>query len=415
MTTGGTGIPRLQELSYLEVVALAVGEGATFEEVRRRMVEHMVSIGDASPGAATPGLYRSALANPKRYVLNVTEALKELMRLGLVAKATLPSSASSAHAYRATTFALTTVGDAWVHELRNDRRQAYDRLCGFLLEHHPQFQGFLRIVGALPTSNSDRFVVPLIRWGDIPVPRTRDSYLQALADWVAVGTAADDLGWHASRDELSTALRAYMDAMTARAQSRDRTDAFPRNQDFVRACEEAIVKFAFGVAGTPIDYISVEILRRWTRTLGLANFSYHTPGPSALRFWATATIERNEQGTLQIKRRVGEAVRQNVAKRLAEAYERVRRSDNAGSVWVPIYRVRAAVCWPLRIADSEFDAALIEILRGDRSGSLGYGVNLDQSSYGSIPPTERPLVVTTNGGTRIYKSLALVPGPLEHK
>lgn len=168
-----------------------------------------------------------------------------------------------------------------------------------------------------------------------------------------------------------------------------------------------MVKFAFGRAGTPIDYISMEILRRWTRTLALVNFSYHAPGPQALRLWPTATVAFQD-GRLDVQRRVGPAWRDAVPKALHAAFERLRRSEPTGSLWVPIYRVRAAVCWELRIPDSEFDAAVLELLRSERGADLAFRVNLDQSSYGSVPPSERALVVNTRNGPRIFQSLSLV-------
>src|SRR5205807_1711701 len=84
VTTGGSGIPRLQELSYLEVVARGVGDGFTFEDIRKRLVEHMATLGETTPGTGNTAVHRNAVANPKRYVNNATEALKELMKLGLM-------------------------------------------------------------------------------------------------------------------------------------------------------------------------------------------------------------------------------------------------------------------------------------------------------------------------------------------
>lgn len=407
MTTGGGAIPRLQELSYLEVVALGVADGASFEELRRAMVNHMIAVGEASPGTGNIATFRNAISNPKRYVRNVTEALSEHMRLGLVEKATLPSSASSAHAYRSTTFALTVEGQVWVQQLRTDRRDAYDALCTGLLKHHPQFGGFLQAVGVLVPSANDALVIPLLRWGDTPKPRTRSGYIDHLAARVFEGVNAGKLGWTATETEVAEGVRAYTDAIVTRAVARERPDPFPRNRDFVNSCEEALVKLAFGRAGFPLDYISMAILRRWTRTLALVNFSYHAPGPNALRLWPTASITLREAEPA-IQRRVGPAYRDQVLEALRDAYQLARRNDPTGSAWVPIYRVRAALCWSLRIPDSEFDVAILEFLRNERGQHLPYGVSLDQASYGSIPPSERPLVVTAPSGTRVFKSLSLV-------
>ena len=66
MTTGGRGIPRLQELSYLEVAATAVSEEVPFEGIRRRMVDHMIKLGMENPGTGNIAAYKPAIDNPKR-------------------------------------------------------------------------------------------------------------------------------------------------------------------------------------------------------------------------------------------------------------------------------------------------------------------------------------------------------------
>ena len=60
---------------------------------------------------------------------------------------------------------------------------------------------------------------------------------------------------------------------------------------FTQTCEEALVKLAFSQTGCSIDYISMEIARRWSRWLGLASFTYHAPGPYALRLWGTSNCQ----------------------------------------------------------------------------------------------------------------------------
>ena len=410
MTTGGGGIPRLQELSYLEVVAKAVDNGSSFDEIRRQMVDHMLTISLASPGTGNTAAYRNAKENPTRYVSNVSESLKELMRLGLVHKATLPSSSTSAHSHKLTTYSLTVEGDRWVKLLQKDRHRGYDVLCETLLRHHPQFSGFLQKIGAFDATTGQGLMIPLKRWGDVPKPRDRDRYIRALALHVSGELLTQDAGWEADHEEVLASVSSYVQGIVGRAASRQRRDPFVRNQDLVKACEQAAVKLAFTKVGVPLDYISMQILRRWTRTLGLVSFSYHAPGGYALRFWPTADLRQSKEG-LQIERRVGGPWRDRIIDRLRIAYERVRRLDRSGSPWVPIYRVRAAVCSELQVSDSEFDIALLEFLRKERGNSLPYGINLDQASSGSIPPSERPLVVATPSATRVFQSITLVPRP----
>ena len=50
----------------------------------------MAALGEMSTGTGNTALHQNASVNPKRYVRNVTEALKELMKLGLLERA-IPS------------------------------------------------------------------------------------------------------------------------------------------------------------------------------------------------------------------------------------------------------------------------------------------------------------------------------------
>lgn len=408
MTTGGAGIPRLQELSYLEVSAQAVAANANFENIRQQLVAHMEASGELAQGTGNTAIRRSATDNPKRYVRNVAEALKELMKLGFLEKAILPSSGDSAYAHKNSTYTLTRDGEQWVKLLAADRRAGYDDLADRLIRRHPQFDAFMRAIGLFGDESRSSFTIPLIRWGDVPQPRSRERYISHLADYAAHGVRSTECGWTASSAEISHAVSAYVAEIANRAAGRDKPDPFARNQAFVTACEEAMIKLSFGRTGTPVDSISIEILRRWTGTLALANFSYHVPGPRALRFWPTASALFSEAGRVGFDRHVGEKYRARVPNALRTAFDRIRRDDSAGSLWIPIFRIRAAVCWELRIPDSEFDAAVLEMLRGERGADLPYRINLDQSSYGSMPPTERPMIIATRNGPRVFRSLSLV-------
>jgi hypothetical protein len=401
MTTGGRGIPRLQELSYLEVAATAVFDEVPFEGIRRLMVDHMIQLGLANPGTGNIAAYKPAIDNPKRYVRNVSEALKELMRLGLVVRDNLPATASSAAAFRDVQYQLTEDGRAWVERMQSDRAGAYDRLMNMLALAHPQFVGYLKIV-------ANGFAVPTARWTEVQGNPTRDRYITHLSRKAAALLDSGELGWTATEQEIEGVLRTYTGEISARAEARERPDPFARNQDFVGACEEALVKYAFQRAGTPIDYISHEILRRWTKTLGLANFSYHVPGTSLLRFWATADLELAD-GDIKADRRVGPEWRHRVLAGLGEGFERTKAETGGRSLWVPIYKLRAAVCSKLRISDREFDTALLEMLAGVTGRDLPYRINPDPAMYGSVPPSARPLIAPTRSGSSTYHSISLVP------
>ena len=401
---GGRSIPRLQELSFLEVAARGVSAGSTFEEIRRQLVAHMIELRRNQPGTGNTATFQLAQQDPKRYVSNATESLKELMRLGLVVPATLPSSARAARGYKNSTFALTEPGQGWARILEADLRHAYDELLRMLWRTHPQFEGFLRTISVNPAG----LVVPLAQWGQLPLPRTHERYIEFLTERVAAAVETEGLGWSATAGEVRTEITSYIEGIRQSAQDRNRPDPHLRNQGFVRDCEEALVKFAFRQTGLSLDYISQEILRRWTKVLGVASFSYHVPGSSALRMWPTATFDVRGD-LIHIRRRTGTKQVARVVATLREAYEEVRKDNPSRSLWVPIYRVRAAACYRLLIPDTVFDRALIRLLRNDPDLDVPFGVNIDPAQYGNVPPTELPLQVETSRGVRNYYSMSLVP------
>ena len=398
----GARIPRLQELSFLTAAMRGVAEGVGFEQIRRNLIDHMIGMRLNSDATGNTAPFRIAKDDPGRYVSNVSEALKELMRLGLVVKATVPSSARAARNYAATTFAPTSEGVAWAQLLQDDLRSAYDHLLHLLWNTHPQFAAFLKEI------DGQGLVIPLLPWNQVPEPITRDRYLRLLPRWVSEHLEAAPSGWTASESEIGGSVGQYLTDRYEDARGRGRDEPYPKNRDFVSACEEALVKFAFARRGVAIDYISHQIVRRWTKELGVANYSYHVPGSNALRLWSTASIGESE-GRVAAERRIGPAMIERAIDRLAASYEEVRRENQTRALWVPIYRVRASVCWTLRTQDAVFDRALLQVLTGDHQKDLPFGINVDMSQYGNVPPTELPLRLPTKRGMQTYYAMSLVP------
>jgi len=401
---GDSGIPRLQELTFLQKALEAVVGGGTFEDVRTRLIDHMASRrqGDFELDAAE--FRRLARSDLARYASNATEALAELMRLGMVERVSLPSTRKALIAYRGRRFTATSKGVEWHDLLAASITTAYDDLLKVLWRQHSQFAGYLLLLsrGAL--------VVPTANWSDVHPALTgvegRGPYVVFLAKRVAQAVATATTGWSATQEEIEAAIREYLDARLKAAELRHASSPYPRNRDFVGACEEALVSFAFRRAGIPLDYISHEILRRWTKDLGVANFSYHVPDLPALRLWATADIAVVD-GLPDIKRRVGPELIEMAIGEIPAAYDQARRMERDTS-WVPIYRVRACLCARLRVGDGVFDEAFREFLAQARRGELPYSVNLEISEIGSIPPTERPFRLRdASGRETVYRSMNL--------
>src|SRR5262245_9942842 len=230
MTTVTAGVPRLQELSYLEVAIRALASGETFDVIRRRLLDHMVRLREEQPTSGNTAPLRIRPDNPQQYARNATDTLRELMRLQMVAKKGLPSSAKAAPAYRNTRFELTAFGSEWAQQLTNDPKKAYDELLNRLMEVHPQVTAYLHVL------ERGSFVVPLARWSDLPEPRGRKQFIALLAAHAAHVADAEHLGWPVSPDEVREAVTQYVDRIEQSAIARKRERPFSRNRDFINSC-----------------------------------------------------------------------------------------------------------------------------------------------------------------------------------
>lgn len=411
MSVGGVGIPRLQDLSYVEVGITQVAAGATFEQVRKALVARAAEINrDAdTEGSFDDRKWAATRANPTKHVHNTVDVLKELMRLGWLERHILPSGPKSAYLHAEATFDLTEAGKAWAALVADDRVAAYNALVGVLVNAHPQFETFLKVVGARPNSIGSHLTVPLLRW-DGALHSDEDAYLNALIDYAAAAASSGTVGWSADWQTIDAGVRGYVLRIRARLEAREKQQS---RKQFVNTCDEAITKVAFEAAGCPLDYVSMELLRRWTRFLGVANFSYYAQAPYALRLWATGTVTgRGERTT--ITRRVGPQIRREALEALWDTWQERRVGASAG-MYLPVWDLRAAVCWKLRISDDEFDRAVTEALAGVHA-DLPFRIHLDQASARATPASTRPLVLPTASGLRrVFNVVSILPTNLKEQ
>lgn len=405
MTAQGTAIPRLQDLSYFEVAMSQLLRGATFEEVRRSVVERARDLDREADldGSFDEMKWERTRNDITEHVNNAVDVLKEAMKFGWVQPAVLPSTPRSAYLHTGDVYELLPPGRRWAELVAQDRPAAYNELAGTLMDAHPQITGFLRAVGGRPDSSSASFTIPLLRW-DQERHRSEDEYLADLIRVATAASAAGTVGWQSDDAKITTSIRDYVERIRARRKARGKTQT---RKEFLNTCEEAVTKLAFSASGTTLDYISMELVRRWTRFLGVANFSYYAPGPYALRLWATGTVAGTGRD-VTITRTIGPATRRQALEVLLDVWNE-RRAGPQPSMYVPVWELRAAVCWRLRIADAEWDKAINELLHGEHD-DLRYQVHLDQASLGQIPGSTRPLVLPSSTGLRrIFNVMTIIP------
>ncbi|MEX0826146.1 MAG: hypothetical protein WD184_05290 [Acidimicrobiia bacterium] len=389
----------------------ALSRGATFGEVRIALVDWARDLERAADfeGSFSEKKWEGVRADATQYVHNVVDVLKEGVRLGWIEKPSqsLPSTPRSAYLHLADRFNLRPAGEQWVALLRANRRAAYDHLVGLLLDVHPQFEGFLRAVGAREDSTAPSMTVPLLRWDR---HEHEAVYLDNLISVTQAAVAAGSVGWSVPPSRIEESIRSYVTRIAQRREARGKPQT---RRGFLKTCEEAATKCAFAGAGVRLDYVSMELLRRWTKFLGLADFTYHAPEPYALRFWATSSVLSAGVGTA-IARRVGSEIRGGVLRATIEAWNE-RRSLPGAAMYAPVWELRAAVCWRMRISDTEWDKAISELVHGGHA-DVGYKIHLDRASLGAVPGSTRPLVIPTAAGQlRVYNVMTVVADQKEKK
>jgi hypothetical protein len=311
------------------------------------------------------------------------------MRIGLVERSPLPSTAKAAMSYAKTRFLLTGAGVEWMELLQEaGEPAALEALLKRLWAVHPQLAAYVRLLNRI-----DRFFVPTLAWSSVYPDGSgaegRDGYIQALIDRILTASNSGNTGWSATAEELRQAIATYTGRREAFAASRGRP-AYKRSRDFVRDCDEAVTVLALRKAGTAIDYISFEILRRWTQELLIANFSYWVPeSPSGLRAWGTAPLEETDSGPVFERRPPSADWIAAVERLLPEAFTAAVHEE-AGSSFASIWRVRAYVCVNLHVNNVVFEQALRDLQLRARRGELPFDLALEIATGGAIPPTERP-------------------------
>ena len=130
-TANGIGVPRLQELGFLEQALRVCAAGGTYAQTRQQLLSWTEARreGPASSGA-TWGRRKPGVGGRQepRFMDNATESLSELMRLGLLERSPLPTTAGALAAYRSRRYAPTDVGREWLAQLKDDPEAASEWL-----------------------------------------------------------------------------------------------------------------------------------------------------------------------------------------------------------------------------------------------------------------------------------------------
>ena len=381
----GYAVPRLPKLNYLDVVLREIDQRASFERIRQALLEYVRSAGEERSGSGVV----SRLHDEFSFWSPTQEALSELIRLGFVVQAQLPSSRRYVDAYRANTYKLTAEGAAAVEQLAKGpgvaRANFLDMLAIALSNAHPGFVELLKSVEEHPLCIPEYTIEKLDvlgHEGEMAVKVAEDAVTRMTEHW----PSSHEAPLHRDMsDWLNRALNRRFPEDSGRQ---------PSKGDIVDTVDDAVLGFAAYARQIKLDAISFNVCISWAAYLYILEESRYVENWNGRTVWATAAVQGHK-----ICRKGFRDIERNVVEGLKDGFKKVAESmpDARASGHLPIYRVRAQAAFAARVNLSLVDIILRRILSSQIDVPYEVQVSLGR---GMSPPRSEP--VFTHEGRRFF-------------
>ena len=378
-------VPRLPRLSHLEVVLIEASRGAPFERMRQALITSTRSSTDTLSGTGVV----SRLHDEYTYWSPTQEAISELVRLGWMVPAPVPSSRQYVDAYRASTYELTSMGEEIAQTLLASngaaRAKYMDTLTVSLAEAHPGFAELIAVVNLQP----------------ILIPEYTQERISALS---GTGNLTDNLAadaisrmvvhWPSQVEQpIEVGLAKWLDTALKRRFPRNRVRQ-PSQKDVLDTVDDAVLGFVVRARGINLDAISFNVCMSWASQLAVLEQSRYVEQWPGRTVWATAQVEET-----RINRRGFDEAEGQTLLEIRNGFRALLDSSvGRASGYVPIYRVRAQAAFAAKVNLRLVDMILERILSGNLNAPYEVKVALGR---GTPPPkSER---VFTHMGRRFFE------------
>jgi hypothetical protein len=374
-------IPKLDQVSYLFETLGLIREQVSFDGIRKYLIQMLP---EARRGRAT--------APEAMFWSNVRDSLRELMKLGLVEKAALPSTTNQLDAHRSRKFLLSEAGSEFLELERRDAWEFRDRFAQAMLIAHPYLRELYHLLG------SQELFFPRIQKSEIPgdveawrkgPPASLEGLTAFLGD--AIHQVMDKERRIAGVDDR---MRPYLISAWKRLDTRQKAHAL--SQAVVKTFNDVAIRVLLQVYGQRMDYVT---LRSAVELLSDLSAIWSTRSLRDRRGWTIwATSAATIPSSTGSRSPGDEALRGGVwFKRRTADHDVVRQALMTNFFSLPgrrggfalIHELRADVCHRMKIHGHDFDA----VLRRLHSQSLAdetYAINLDRGGADELPPSEEP-------------------------
>jgi hypothetical protein len=366
-------IPRINDLNYLFEGLYLISKNSSFEKIREGLIIVGEKRGQKEMGILRTGYgisRRLKFKNPHTYWTNARDVIYELMKLGLVAQKSVPRTRKAVDVHRESTYQLTELGLTLL-ELKKESDES--RFLGQFFEimyfSHPYLRIFL-------SKLSQREIF-------IPVYRLSDSIAKSKTK--TVDEIINDASlWFSQLNIDGGEIKKPSEELANYVKKKLIKKSKVNNDVIIKLVNDSVEQIILDSYGLKFDTVTFDQLVRLTTQFWVANNSYQVPNLNGLVVYPTAQIE-DLNGKLSVKRhRLSEYIHKVVAE-VENQFYRLNKS------FVPIYILRAAVCYKLKINDEVFDYTLIDL--HDKRIETDYAITFLRDVYGGIPPSAKPLII----------------------
>jgi len=379
-------IPKLDQVNYLFEALGLTAEQFTFDSIRKELIRMRPAYSESRNRISLNTFWS-----------NARDVLRELMRLGLVSRAALPSRSDQLDAHRARKFTLTAEGEQFLAlDVEEQSRLEFRyRFAQAMLIAHPYLRELHQLL------RSREFFFPRIQTSELP--GDADSWrekppepLRTVSVLVA-DSVREVLKLNIPLYDLESSMNLYLNAAWKRLdqeQKSQKSHLFAKA--VVKAVNDVIVRVLLQTYGMRMDYVT---FRSAVSLLSDLNVIWHTRSLAGRRGWTVwATSFAPVPSLTPTATPAAEALRgpvwfkpnsetDNVIKdQLIESFFSLH--DRRGG-FALIHVLRAEVCHRLSIHGSDFDRVLRK-LHAQTLVDSRYAVNLDRGGGDELPPSEEP-------------------------
>jgi hypothetical protein len=366
-------IPRLHrvvEHTRDQLIGIADGK-ASFEDGRLRYGETQKRLEREGRGRVTA----SRVPEHEKNWSPAKEALAELMKIGALKSARLPSARQFVDAYRSATFELTPEGGELAALARSNRGEFTDALAARLIAAHP----YLRRL--LVTLEDGPIVCPFVTEGDVQRGRDDKFGFEGWGRWGAERIAVD-----VDPERVKQIVAQHVKRRFGIARQEK-----PSNKAMSEVLTDAMAVAGFESRGITLDASTIKTLMRWGSDLLLYDQSRYVPDhPDANVVWLACDITTGPDGHPRTARRGFAQHGIDVAHALIRAYEQQTKALDTmlDRPYLPIHQVRAQAAFETNTMRALGDLVLTRLIDGEMP-EIGATV-IPYIGTSSLPQSEPP-------------------------